>query len=257
MAANTSGTTHAFFSVSALFFVASAALTTYMCASMSTMGMPMPGDWTMSMAWMRMPGQTWTAAAASFLGMWTVMMVAMMLPSLVPTLWRYHEAMSRAHPSRRGVLTLLVGLGYFIVWTAFGVATFPLGAALATVEMQHPSLARIVPIGVSVIVVIAGALQFTAWKARQLACYREAARLDDPLPTEAGTAVRHGIRLGLDCSACCANLMVILLVIGVMDLGVMAAVTAAITVERLAPAGERAARVIGVIVMATGLMLIV
>jgi hypothetical protein len=42
--------------------------------------MPMPGGWTMSMAWMRMPGQTWPGAAASFLGMWVVMMVAMMLP---------------------------------------------------------------------------------------------------------------------------------------------------------------------------------
>ncbi len=248
---------HAVFSVSALLFVASATLTTYLCASMSTMGMPMPGDWTMSMAWMRMPGQTWAAAAASFVGMWMVMMVAMMLPSLVPTLCRYHEAILRAHRKRRGALTVLVGLGYFIVWTAFGIAAFPLGVALATVEMQHPPLARVVPMVVGVIVLIAGALQFTAWKARQLACCREAARLDDVLPAEAGTAVRHGIRLGLDCSACCANLMVILLVIGVMDLGVMAAVTAAITVERLAPAGERAARAIGVIVMATGLMLFV
>ena len=55
--------------------------------SMSAMGgMPMPGGWTMSMPWMRMPGQSWPAAAASFLGMWIVMMAAMMLPSLVPML---------------------------------------------------------------------------------------------------------------------------------------------------------------------------
>ena len=51
--------------------------------------MPMPGGWAMSMMWMRMPGQTWPGAAASFLGTWTAMMVAMMLPSLVPMLWRY------------------------------------------------------------------------------------------------------------------------------------------------------------------------
>ena len=45
----------------------------------------MPGGWTMAMAmaWTRMPGQTWPGAAASFLGMWVVMMVAMMLPSVV------------------------------------------------------------------------------------------------------------------------------------------------------------------------------
>jgi predicted metal-binding membrane protein len=43
--------------------------------------MPMPDGWTMSMAWMRMSGLTWASTAASFLGMWVVMMVAMMLPS--------------------------------------------------------------------------------------------------------------------------------------------------------------------------------
>ena len=47
---------HAFFGVSALLFAASAAVTIVWCASMSAMGeMPMPGGWTMSMAWMRRP----------------------------------------------------------------------------------------------------------------------------------------------------------------------------------------------------------
>ena len=77
-------------SVSALLFAASAAVTIVWCASMSAMGgMSTPGGSTMSMVWMRMPGQTWPGAAASFLGMWIVMMAAMMLPSLVPMLWRY------------------------------------------------------------------------------------------------------------------------------------------------------------------------
>ena len=91
----------AFFGVSALLFAASAAVTIVWCASMSAMGeMPMPGGWTMSMAWMRMPGQTWPGAAASFLGMWVVMMVAMMLPSLVPMLWRYRQAVGRTDAPR-------------------------------------------------------------------------------------------------------------------------------------------------------------
>ena len=77
----------AFFGVSALLFAANAAVTIVWCTSMSEMGeMPMPGGWTMSMAWMRMSGQTWPVAAASFFGMCSVMMVAMMLPSLVPML---------------------------------------------------------------------------------------------------------------------------------------------------------------------------
>src|SRR5882762_825275 len=100
----------AFFGVSALLFAASAAVTILWCASMSAMGeMPMPGGWTMSMAWMRMPGQTWPDVAASFLGMWVVMMVAMMLPSLVPMLRRYREADDGPGSRRLGPPTALVG----------------------------------------------------------------------------------------------------------------------------------------------------
>jgi len=247
----------AFFSVSALLFAASAAVTIAWCASMSAMGgMPMPGGWTMSMAWMRMPGQTWPGAAASFLGMWVVMMVAMMLPSLVPMLKRYRESVGNTGETRLGRLTALVGVGYFFVWAMFGMAAFPLGVALAGVEMQQPALARAVPIAIGVVVLIAGALQFSAWKARHLACCREVPGRDHPLPTDAGTAWRYGLRLGLRCSHCCAGLMAILLVIGVMDLRAMAVVAAAVTVEHLAPVGERVARAIGAVVVGAGLLLI-
>jgi hypothetical protein len=86
----------AFFGVSALLFAASAAVTIVWSRSMSAMGaMPMAGGWTMSMAWTRMPEQTWQAAAASFLGMWIVMMVAMMMPALLAMLRRYREAVGR------------------------------------------------------------------------------------------------------------------------------------------------------------------
>src|SRR5207249_7466728 len=160
----------AFFGVSALLFAASAAVTIVRCASMSAMGeMLMAGGWTMSMVWMRMPAQTWPGAAASFLGMWVVMMVAMMLPSLV-MLWRYRQAVASTGEARLARLTALVGVGYFSVWTVIGMAAFPLCVALAEVAMQQPALARAVPIAVGDVVLIVGALQFTAWKARHLAC---------------------------------------------------------------------------------------
>jgi len=245
----------AFLGVSVLLFAASASLTAYWCASMSG-EMLMPGGWTMSMAWMRMPGQTWPVAAASFLGMWVVMMVAMMLPSLVPMLWRYRLAIGRPGGTRLGRLTALVGAGYFFVWTVFGLAAFPLGVALAAIEMQRPALARAVPVAAGVVVLIAGFLQLTAWKARHLACCREAPGRGRTLRADARTAWRHGVRLGLHCGHCCAHLMVILLVLGIMDLRAMAVVAAAITAERLAPAGERVARAIGAVVVGAGLFLI-
>jgi len=246
-----------FFCVSALLFAASAAVTVVWCTSMSAMReMPMPGDWTMSMAWMRMPGQTWPVAAASFLGMWVVMMVAMMLPSLVPMLRRYRQAVGSAGEKRLGRLTALVAVGYFVVWTVFGMAAFVLGVALAAIEMQQPAMARYVPIAAGVIVLIAGSLQFTPWKARHLTSCREAPGRGCTLPADSGTAWRHGLRLGLHCSYCCAGLMAILLVIGVMNLLAMAVVTAVITVERLAPASQRVARAIGTVIVVTGLFLI-
>jgi predicted metal-binding membrane protein len=303
----------AFFGVSALLFAASAALTIVWCASMSPMdGMPMShasctrpahgaglaeAPDSVAAASVSVSAATglrrgslrhgsvsegWPGAAASFLGMWVVMMVAMMLPSLVPMLWRYREAVGRKGQMRLGRLTALVGVGYFFVWTAFGMAAFPLGVALAAIEVQQPALAGAVPIAIGVVVLAAGALQFTAWKARCLACCREASGFaragvsasygetspNRPpaaeagpgrgrmLPADAGTAWRHGLRLGVHCSQCCGGLMAVLLVVGVMDLRAMAVVTAAITAERLAPAGERVARAIGVVVVAAGVFLI-
>jgi predicted metal-binding membrane protein len=241
----------AFLGVSALLFAGSAAITVAWSTSMSAMGeMLMPGGWTMSMAWMRMPGQTWSSAAATFLGMWVVMMVAMMLPALIPMLRHYREAMIATGQTRRlGRQTAIVGLAYFAVWTTLGLVAYPIGVALTTLEMQQPALSRIVPIAIGAVVLIAGAFQLTAWKAHQLACCRDASH-------HVASAWRHGLHMGLQCSRCCANLMVILLVLGVMDLKAMAIVTVAISLERLAPAGERVARAIGVIVVVAGLVLI-
>ena len=224
---------------------------------MSAMGgMPMPGGWTMSMAWVRAPGRTWPGTVASFLSMWAVMMAAMMLPSLFPMLWRYRLAVGRADETRLDRLTALAGLGYFFVWTMFGMAAFLLGAALAAIQVQHPAVARAVPIAVGVAVLIAGSVQLTAWKARHLACCREAPGRRRMLPANIGTAWRHGLRHGLHCSQCCAALIALLLVIGVVDLRAMAVVAAAITVERLAPAGEGVARAIGAVVVGAGVLLI-
>jgi predicted metal-binding membrane protein len=240
----------AFAGVCGLLFATCAALTIAWCGAMPAMrGMPMPGGWTMSMAWMRMPGQTWIQATASFLAMWVVMMAAMMLPSLTPMLWRYRRAVGWSGKSRLGRLTLLAGLGYFCAWALFGLAVFPLGVVLAAVEMEQAAMARAVPLAVGVVIVIAGAVQFTSWKARHLSGCRET-------KADAGTAWRQGLRFGLHCGLSCANLTAILLVIGIMDLRAMAVVTAAITAERLAPAGQRVAQAIGAVVIVAGLLLI-
>jgi predicted metal-binding membrane protein len=188
--------------------------------------------------------------------MWMVMMAAMMLPSLVPMLRRYRGAVAADGRPRLGRLTPLVAGGYFFVWGLLGIVTFPVGAVLMSLQMEQPAVARLVPVLVGLLVVGAGAFQFSAWKARQLTCCRTVLAGGEPLKAGARIAWRCGIRLGITCARCCSNLMSILLVLGAMDLRVMAAVAAAITIERLAPSGQLAARAIGWIVVAAGLILL-
>ena len=204
-----------------------------------------------------MCGQTWPGAAASFLGMWVVMMAAMMLPSLVPMLSRYRHAVSNTGETHLGRLTVLVGVGYFSVWTLLGMAVFPLGAALTTGVMQQPELAHAMPTASGIIIMFVGVFQLTGWKARHLACCRNASESSHALQADIGTALRHGWNLGLHCSCSCAGLTAMLLVVGVMDLRAMIAVAAVITAERFAPNGEFIARATGTVAVCAGLFLIV
>jgi predicted metal-binding membrane protein len=223
-------------------------------ASMS--GMQMPGGWTMSMMWMRMPDQTWSGAAGSFLGLWIVMMIAMMLPSLLPMLQRYREAVRIDAPARLARSTLLAALGYFLVWSVLGLIAYPLGVALAATAMEMPALSRLVPVSIGVAVAVVGALQFTRSKLQSLACCRgESCCRTRPIDT--ARALRHGLELGMQCASCCGGMMIVLLLVGMMDMVAMAIVSAAITLERIAPSGELAAKTTGVIAVAAGLVFVV
>lgn len=232
----------------------------------------MPGCTAMPMAstssaWIPMAGQTWPAAAASFLAMWMVMMVPMMLPALTPTLWRYRRIAAASGGARRMFLTGLVGAAYFSVWAAVGIAAFAAGAvlvgALVVAHMHWPEATRAARVAAGLAVIAAGAFQFTEWKARELACCRSmpAQFARSPigstrLVADIATALRHGVRLGGHCVRSCAGLTTILLVTGVMDLRVMALVTIAITAERLLPPRWRVAQAIGCVAVVVGIAMI-
>lgn len=245
-----------FLAIASLLFFCSAAATIMACASMAAMsGMPMPGGWTMSMAWMRMSGQSWITAATSFVGMWTIMMVAMMMPSLIPMLSRYRSALIKINTTRLGGFTVLAGAGYFLAWTLVGIAIFPFGTMLAALDMQIPALARITPILVAMVVMCAGAFQFTARKVCYLTSCREMPKSLNITPVSAGSALRNGLRFGEHCIYCCANLTLILLVVGVMDLSAMVIVSLAISAERLASGYRKTARVVGVLIIVLGIFM--
>jgi predicted metal-binding membrane protein len=244
-----------FLGTSALLFITSVAKTIYLCQSMSG-GMAMPGGWTMSMTWMKMQGQSWLASAASFMGMWVLMMAAMMLPALVPTLLRYRLSLRGPETIYPGALTVIAGASYLLVWALLGAVVYPFGVFVAKAEMASAELSRSMPIAAGMVLLLAGGLQLTAWKARQLCRCRAVPVFRQELNHGAGSAWAHGIRLGTDCALCCSGLMAILLVTGVMNLVVMALVTAAITAERPFPEPERAARGVGLVIMAAAVFMI-
>lgn len=218
-------------------------------------GMRMPGGWSMSMAWMRMPGQTWPGAAAAFVAMWSLMMVAMMLPSVAPLLWRVHLA--ARHPGLSGAVwpVARVAAGYFGVWAAAGLAIYPLGVAVAVAEMRWAAVARAVPAATGLVLLAAGLLQLTRWKARELArCRPGTGCVLRPGPGERG-GLRAGARVGAHCLLCCGSLMAVQLALGVMDLGAMGAVALAIGAERLSARPEPVARATGAALVAAGTLL--
>lgn len=131
-----------------------------------------------------------------------------------------------------------------------------MGVGTAAIEMEQPALARAIPFAAGFVVLIAGALQFTKWKAHHLARCREAPGHGCVLPPHASMAWRLGLHFGLHCGLSCANLTAILLVFGVMDLRAMALVTAAVTAERLAPADEHVARATGFVAVGVGFLLV-
>src|SRR5690348_2873498 len=140
--------------------------------SMPAGHMSMAGGPGMHATGMHMPGRHWPGTAACFLGMWVPMTVAMMLPAVLPVLWRYHLAAAQAGRVTPGRLSLLAGLAYFLAWTLAGLALYPVGAALASTPLPARAMER----ATGVVVLLAGLLQFTGWKARLLACCRATPR---------------------------------------------------------------------------------
>ena len=176
-----------------------------------------------------------------------LMMVAMMIPSITPTLWRHHRCLRAVRVRRAGPRTMLVGLAYASVWAAIGLGLFALSERSAFLAMAAPWAA-------GVVLLCAGTLQRSRWKAGQLA----QCQTFTPTRMASGsvlTAWRDGTRLGVHCALSCAAPTAALFVAGLMDPRAMLVVTVAITAERLAPAGPRIARLTGALALGAGIVM--
>src|ERR1041385_400737 len=132
---------------------------------------------------MPLSGQTWPVAAGSFVASWMVMMVPMMLPSLVPVLWRW---------TRSGHAMALVGVAYYLVWAAYGLLAYALSIGVTAAEVRWPALASFAPAATGVVLLLAGGLQLTAWKVRQLASCWDAVSCGASAPAPPTLRARRG-----------------------------------------------------------------
>ena len=199
----------------------------------------MYGPMTGASAWMMTP--VWDAPHLILLwAMWAVMMTGMMLPSAAP--------MITLIGGRPGAFA---ALGYTTMWAAFSIGATLLQWLLIRLVIVSPmmeiSSARIG----AIVLLVAGVYQFTPLKRVCLtACQSPTAFLMRHWRSGSAGAFRMGVEHGVHCVGCCWALMLLLFVGGVMNLTVIAALTALVAFEKLLPLGAWSARASGVVLVA-------
>jgi predicted metal-binding membrane protein len=194
-------------------------------------------------------GATMGMAPAGFLGAWTLMMAAMMLPSVGPVAALYARSAGR----RPGRIALFV-IGYLLVWSLLGVPAFLVALAVDSLSMLDPTATRLTLIA---ILLALAAYQLTPLKRLCLSnCRSPVAELlkyvsfGGPL-----REVRVGAHHGFYCAGCCWPLMLLLVAAGAMNLVAMLALTVVVSAEKLFPRAELVTRAIAVCALGTAVLL--
>jgi predicted metal-binding membrane protein len=198
---------------------------------------------------------TWTPSYAGVvLAMWTVMMVAMMLPSAAPMILLYGTIAKRRE--LKGDPTVGTGvfcLGYITVWIGFSLAAVALQVELDRAQLLSPMMS-VTSISVAGGVLIAAGIY--QWTPLKQACLRRCRSPLEFLMTEWREgqvgALIMGLRHGLYCLGCCWMLMLLLFVGGIMNIGWIAALAALVLMEKVFPAGYWISRITGLLLVIWG-----
>ena len=187
-------------------------------------------------------------------GMWAVMMAAMMLPTMVPTLKSYEDLMISADGTRIGWIGLL--LGYSIIWVTFSalITAFQLILlSLGLVDM----MGKVKSIWISsALLIIAGAFQFT--RAKEVChgiCHSPMSYFLGNWKTGFNGGLRMGIGLGTFCVGCCWLFMMLGFAGGVMNFLWMGLATLFMVIEKLPAIGHYVIKPMGAVLIASGVLL--
>ncbi len=215
-------------------------------------------EWLSGLPVLMPMSSSWSSADAVLIfAMWTVMMVAMMTPTLVPLLL----LVTRLRPGGRGRLLVRVGaliVGYSITWALFSAIATGVHWALLQGEVITPMLAGRRVEFAAVLLVAAGLFQLTPLKNYCLTRCRSPLGLvmTEWRPGPAG-ALRLGWLHGRHCVGCCWALMGLLFVFGAMNLLWVAALSVLVLAEKVLVRGPWPSRVLGGLLIAWGLGLLI
>ena len=223
----------------------------------AVMARDMYGPMTGASAWMMTA--SWDVPHLLLLwAMWTVMMTGMMLPSASSLLLVYGAAARRSAEETAGRQIYALAAGYLIVWAAFSLAATALQRGLAAVLLVSPMMEVTSSRAGATLLLIAGLYQLTPMKYACLrTCQSPLGFLMSRWRTGWSGALRMGLAHGAYCVGCCWALMLLLFAGGVMNLTVIAALTAFVAFEKLAPLGLHGARISGVLLMAAAFWMVV
>jgi predicted metal-binding membrane protein len=184
-------------------------------------------------------GGTMGLGLVAFVPLWTLMMAAMMLPSVAPVAVLYERTVS----ARRALRLAMFAAGYIIVWGLAGIPAFAIAAYVSSVAMDHPTYARFIAAGIFVVV---GLYQVSPLKDLCLSQCRSPLSLLLHYSSFHGALrdLRAGTHHALYCLGCCWALMLVLVVAGIMNVLVMVALAAVILIEKYWSRGEAFSRVV-------------
>ena len=144
---------------------------------------------------------------------------------------------------------------YLFVWVAFSAGATAAQWALQAMGWVNPMIVSTSTLLTAVLLLVAGVYQFSRLKQVCLSrCRTPMGFLLGEWRAGLYGAFVMGVRHGLMCVGCCWALMALLFVGGVMNLAWIAALSMAVTIEKLAPGGERLANALGLVLMAAGLL---
>jgi predicted metal-binding membrane protein len=192
---------------------------------------------------------------ATFLGVWTVMMIAMMTPTVTREIAPTRR--SRAAVAADAVATSRVAqfaAGYLLVWVVAGVAALVLATGAGRLAVHHPAIATATA---AVLLGAVGVYQLTPLKHRFLARCRHLSIAQTESADVAEEPLRTGLRHGLSCLASSGPLMVLLVVFGVMNIEAMVGLAAAVYAERTVARGDALSRLAGAILLALAVIVAV